>query len=205
MEESLTHNHTFHLWLIHYGSFALFILLALGILALPVPEETIMVIAGILMNHGELCIHSTIIAAFLGSLTGITASYFLGRTAGNFLIERYGKLLGIGQEQMNKAHAWFESYGKWTLFFGYFIPGVRHFTGFTAGMTSLDFKEFALFAYSGATIWVTTFLSIGYFLGSYWFTIFKDIEVNIDDILTVVILAGCVYVIYYLKVKKSKN
>lgn len=205
MEESLAHNHTIHLWLLHYGNFALFILLALGILALPVPEETMMVFAGILMHQGDLSIPSTIVAAILGSLSGITASYILGRTAGNFLIERYGGWLGIGPTQMNKAHAWFEHYGKWTLFFGYFIPGVRHFTGFTAGTTSLDYREFALFAYSGALIWVATFLSFGYFLGSYWFTIFKDTEVDADDILSVIILIGFIYLIYYLKIKKSNS
>lgn len=203
--ETLADNHTLHTWLIHYGSFALFILLTIGILALPVPEETLMVIAGVLMSHGKLQIPQTIVAAFLGSMCGITTSYVLGRTAGHFLILRYGKWVGIGQEHIDKAHAWFERFGKWTLFIGYFIPGIRHFTGFTAGTTSLDFREFALFAYSGAIIWVTTFLSIGYFFGNYWFAFFKNIEVNIDDILTVVIFLGFIYLIYYLKVKKPKS
>jgi membrane protein DedA with SNARE-associated domain len=194
--DALADNSTLQVWLIHYGSFALFILLTIGILALPVPEETLMVIAGILMNHGKLYIPQTIIAAVLGSLCGITASYLLGRTAGNFLINRYGRWIGIKQEQLNKAHAWFEHFGKWTLFFGYFIPGIRHFTGFSAGMTSLDFKDFALFAYSGALIWVTTFLSVGYFFGNYWFSIFENLEIGIDDILTVIILVGCLYLVY---------
>jgi membrane protein DedA with SNARE-associated domain len=48
---------------------------------------------------------------------------------------------------------------------GYFIPGVRHFTGFSSGMATLPFHHFALFAYSGALLWVTSFLTIGYFFG----------------------------------------
>lgn len=201
--DALADNSTLQVWLIHYGSFALFVLLTIGILALPVPEETLMVIAGVLMNHGKLHIPQTIIAAILGSICGITTSYLLGRTAGNFLVTRYGRWVGIKQEQLDKAHAWFERFGKWTLFFGYFIPGIRHFTGFTAGMTSLYFKEFALFAYSGALIWVATFLSMGYFFGNYWFSIFENIEINIDDILTVVILVGLVYFVYLIKVKND--
>ena len=201
--DALAENHTLHIWLLDYGSVALFFLLALGILALPVPEETLMVIAGVLMHHGKLHIPHAIIAAMLGSLCGITASYVLGQTAGHFLINRYGKWIGIRQRQIDKAHVWFERFGKWTLFIGYFIPGVRHFTGFCAGMTSLSFREFALFAYSGAFVWVTTFLSVGYFFGNYWFAIFKDLEINIDDIVTVIILIVIVYLIYLVKKRKD--
>lgn len=202
MESTLTDN-ALQMWLLHYGSFALFFLLTLGILALPVPEETLMVIAGVLMNKGELQIPHTVAAAFLGSLCGISLSYLLGRTAGHFLIQRYGKWIGVGQKQLDRAHAWFERFGKWTLFIGYFIPGVRHFTGFTAGSTELNFKEFALYAYTGAIIWVSTFLSIGYFFGDYWSWILESIDV--DDILTVVIIAAIVYLIYLLKLRGSKT
>lgn len=201
--DSLADN-TLQLWLMQYGSFALFFLLTIGILALPVPEETLMVIAGVLMHQGQLQIPHTIIAAMMGSLCGITASYFLGRTAGHYLINRYGSWIGIGQLQIDKAHAWFERFGKWTLVIGYFIPGIRHFTGFSAGMTSLAYQEFALFAYSGAIVWVATFLSIGYFFGNYWFSIFENLEINIDDILTVVIIAVIVYVIYLVR-SRMKN
>lgn len=195
----LAENSTLQIWLIQYGSVALFFLLAVGILALPVPEETLMVIAGVLMHHGKLQIPHTIIAALFGSICGITASYFLGRTAGHYLIHRYGKWLGIGPTQIDRGHRWFERFGKWTLFVGYFIPGIRHFTGFFAGMTELSFREFALFAYSGAVLWVSTFLSIGYFSGGYWLPIFENIEINIDDILTVVILLILVYLVYLIR------
>lgn len=203
--DALADNSTLQIWLTQYGSLALFFLLTIGILALPVPEETLMVIAGVLMHHGELKIPHTIIAALMGSLCGITSSYILGRTAGHYLINRYGKWIGIGQTQIDKAHAWFERFGKWTLFIGYFIPGIRHFTGFSAGMTYLSYREFALFAYSGAVVWVTTFLSIGYFFGSYWFSVFEKIEIRIDDIMTVAILVGLIYLVIYLVRKRNSK
>jgi len=202
--DALAENSTLQMWLIQYGSIALFFLLAIGILALPVPEETLMVIAGALMNLGKLPMLQTIIAAIMGSLCGITASYILGRTAGQFLIHRYGRWVGIRQEQLDKAHAWFERFGKWTLFFGYFIPGIRHFTGFSAGMTSLHFRDFALFAYSGALIWVATFLSFGYFFGNYGYSVFENIEVSVDDIMTVLLLAIFIFLIYLVKKRNDK-
>lgn len=160
--ESLTH------WLLNYGSFSLFILLALGVVALPVPDETLMVLSGILMRSGELPFFSTILASYAGSMSGITLSYLLGRVAGSLILHRYGKLFGLTAEKFEKVHIWFEHYGKWTLTFGYFIPGVRHLTGFAAGTSGLEYPTFALFAYFGAAIWVSVFLSFGFFLGPYW-------------------------------------
>lgn len=160
-------------WLLQYGAFALFILLAIGIIALPVPEETLMVVAGILMNNGNLHIPHVIIAAFAGSICGITGSYLLGRLASNFFIQKIGRWVGITEARFQAAQKRFEPYGKWALFIGYFIPGIRHLSGFSAGVAKLNYKEFALFAYSGAFAWVSLFLSVGYFFGDYWFVVYE--------------------------------
>lgn len=156
-------------WMTHYGAFALFLLLALGVVALPVPDETLMVLSGILIKNGELPFLSTVLASFLGSMFGITLSYLIGRTAGSGLLHRYGGKVGLSEKKLAIAHEWFGHYGKWTLTFGYFIPGIRHLTGFAAGASELAYHQFALFAYLGAAIWATVFLSIGYFVGNYWY------------------------------------
>lgn len=165
--EFLPDFETFSLWLVNYGSFALFGLLMLGIVALPVPEETLMMLAGALIRNGQLHLHETLIAAYLGSMVGITVSYILGKTVGFYFLHKYGSWLGLTEAKLQKAHLWFEKYGKWTLFIGYFIPGVRHFTGFSAGAAKLEYPTFALFAYTGAFFWVSTFVALGYFFGTY--------------------------------------
>lgn len=172
----LPDQETMTYWLLHYGSFSLFILLALGVVALPVPDETLMVLAGIFIKNGELPLISTVVASFLGSMFGITLSYVIGRTAGSQVLHRYGKKFGLTEEKLQNVHNWFEHYGKWTLTFGYFIPGVRHLTGFAAGSSSLEYPTFALFAYIGASVWAATFLSIGYFLGNYWYRMIEIAE-----------------------------
>lgn len=195
--EGLFDTETLSIWLLEYGSIGIFILLTLGIIALPVPEETLMVISGILMHHHKLCISSTLIAAYLGAIAGITGSYLLGRTAGYYFIPKYGSWIGMTHARVDKVHVWFERFGKWTLVFGYFIPGVRHFTGFIAGTSGLSYRQFALFAYTGAILWVSSFLSIGYFFGAQWlklFERFKEIELDFDwitiGIIGILILAG---------------
>lgn len=195
-------SNTLSMWLLEYGSIGIFILLTLGIIALPVPEETLMVISGILMHNHKLCIPPTLAAAYLGAIAGITGSYLIGRTAGYYFIPKYGPWIGLTPERVEKVHNWFERFGKWTLVIGYFIPGIRHFTGLIAGSTQLSYKQFALFAYSGAILWVSSFLSIGYFFGAQWLTLFnrfKEIEVEFDwitiGIIGILIALG-IYAVY---------
>ncbi|WP_419421262.1 DedA family protein (plasmid) [Legionella sp. D16C41] len=150
-------------WLIHYGSFTLFGLLALGIIGLPIPDETLLLFSGYMMAHGKLSIWLTPICALLGSMFGITVSYLIGYFGGRPLILRFGRLFGITEERLNRVHQQFDRFGKWLLLIGYFIPGVRHLIGIVAGIVFLRFWEFALLAYTGALIWTTSFLVIGFF------------------------------------------
>lgn len=193
---------TFVHWLLDYGSIALFFLLALGIVALPIPDETLMVISGVLIHQGHLLAIPTIIAAFAGSMCGITLSYILGRTAGHFVIKRYGKWVGINDKNLKKAHDWYEYLGKWTLTFGYFIPGVRHVTGILAGMAELEYPKFALFAYTGAFLWTAVFLSIGYFFGPYWTHILGFMDEHPIELLGAVLFI--IFFIWWIK-RNGKN
>jgi undecaprenyl-diphosphatase len=61
--------------------------------------------------------------------------------------------------------------GKWTLTFGYFIPGFRHLTGILAGAARLHYGIFATFAYLGAALWASTFIVLGWYVGENWQTI----------------------------------
>jgi membrane protein DedA with SNARE-associated domain len=136
-----------------------------------VPDELIMTYAGYLIFRGILQPLPTIITAFLGSVCGISLSYFLGRTVGFHLVERWGRIIHIKQDRIKQVHDWFNWIGKWTLVICYFIPGVRHFTGFVAGTSKLEIQVFARYAYTGAFIWSMAFLSIGFYLGKQWFKI----------------------------------
>lgn len=208
--ELLPHLETLSLWLHSYGSLALFVLLAMGIIALPVPEESLMVLAGILMSQGTLNIPSTIAAATLGSITGISVSYLVGKTAGYYVFHRYGAWIGLTEERLEKAHQWFKKFGKWALFIGYFIPGVRHFTGLSAGASNLEYHLFALFAYMGACVWVALFLSVGYFFGNYGLSYMENLdienlEIGLDEAIFagLVLLAACL-LLFTLRKNKSK-
>lgn len=195
---------TLSLWLIQYGSLVLFGLLTLGIIALPIPEETLMILAGILIRNGKLLLVPTFLATLLGSICGISVSYLLGRTAGHYLVVRFGKWLGITPKRLEKTEKWFHQFGRWTLLIGYFIPGIRHLTGFSAGLMELRYKVFALFAYLGALLWVSLFLSVGYFCGHYCLSVYDRLELSIETILYgILALVVLVIILYILSVKRG--
>jgi len=155
-------------WLSSYGSLALFFLLALGIFGLPVPSETLLLLAGALVDQGDLRLAPTVAAAVLGSSLGITVSYTVGRLVGPPAVHTFGRLVHLSDDALPRLERWFERVGKWTLTFGYYIPGVRHVTAIVAGASRLPLAIFSLFAYSGAAMWSVTFLTVGYEVGARW-------------------------------------
>jgi membrane protein DedA with SNARE-associated domain len=155
-------------WLAHYGYAGLFGLLVLGIVGLPIPDETLLVFSGYLIFRGRLQAVPAFLAALGGSVCGISLSYTIGRTLGHPFVLRYGRFLHLTEARMERVHGWFHRLGNWLLMLGYFIPGVRHFTALVAGTSELEYGTFAGFAYPGAAIWASTFLLIGYLLGENW-------------------------------------
>jgi membrane protein DedA with SNARE-associated domain len=176
--DCLINNEALLNWLILYGPLALFILLICGILALPIPEETLMVISGALIKKGSLLFFPTLIAAYAGSICGITCSYLAGKLIGKYLLIKWEKKPWIGKH-LQTARQWLARFGKWSLLIGYFIPGVRHFTGLATGSISMPYRTFALFAYSGAIIWVSLFVSIGFFFGNFCFSFLETLDLDI--------------------------
>ena len=160
----------FQRWLLDHPTHApiiLFFLLIFGIVGLPVPDEFLFVFCGFLIHDHILSLKWIWLGGALGSMCGITFSYLIGRTVGlGLLHSRLGKLMHVTDEHIEKVHKFFDRIGRWALFVGYYIPGVRHFTALVAGTSRLEYRSFAMFAYAGACVWVTSFISLGYWLAS---------------------------------------
>jgi len=139
--------------------------LMLGMFGLPVPDESILTLTGYLIAKHHLRPLRAVIAAYLGSTCGITLNYVVGRTAAYHLVMRYGRLLRVTPEKLERAHEWFAHHGKWALFLGYFFPGLRHLVPLVAGASRLQWPLFALFTYSGGFLWAVSFISLGFMVG----------------------------------------
>ena len=159
-----------------YGYLGVFGSQMLGMFGLPLPDETILTFTGFLIHKNYLHPVPALLAAYLGSICGITLNYLVGRFVGFPLLHKYGYYLRLTDERINQAHRWFERYGKVALFGGYFFPGLRHLTAFSAGASRLEYRYFAPYAYAGGLVWVATFISLGYFLGEEWRKIVPQIQ-----------------------------
>jgi len=155
-------------WISHYGYAGLFTLLVFGIVGLPIPDETLLMFSGYLISQSRLQPVWTFVSAVSGSACGISLSYGVGRFLGHAVIYKYGGYIHLRPEHLERVHQWYRRSGELLLAFGYFIPAVRHLSALAAGMSGLEYKIFALFAYAGAIVWVSTFLAIGYIVGDHW-------------------------------------
>ena len=184
-------------WITQYGYGAIFVLLMLGIAGVPVPDETLLTFAGYLVFKQKLTFLPTLATAFLGSSCGITVSYACGRGLGLHLMRKVGPLLRLKPEHLSQVQTWFARWGKYTLIIGYFVPGVRHVTAFVAGSSKLPLPVFALFAFSGALVWTSSFIGLGYLFGEEWAHLSDTLHRPLIMLAALVSLALALYVLLW--------
>lgn len=148
-----------------YGYIAISGLLALGIIGLPIPDEMLMIVVGYLASKHVLHLPLVFLFSFVGSIGGMTISYWIGRQLGSTLIVNYGKWVGLTVTRYERIQQWFHRYGRWTVLFSYFIPGVRHAAGYISGISAMPFRYYVSICAAGALIWTVIFISLGYFAG----------------------------------------
>ncbi|MFP3375699.1 DedA family protein [Bacillus sp. SIMBA_069] len=171
-----------------YGYYVVLVGLLLEYIALPFPGEPTLAYAGFLSHQGDLSLPILIMLSFIGTSVGMTFQYFVGNKLGMSFIQKYGKYVFLTPKKINLTKMWFDKYGYFLIFIAFFIPGVRHFTGYFAGIINLPFRRFAMTIYSGALFWVSFFLIGGYWLGENLEEIFQILGQHIWKILFGIII-----------------
>jgi len=143
----------------------LFVSLILEFAALPLPGETMMVVAGIMAynNHGSYI--GMIVASALGTVLGMQFSYEVGRRLGTKAVDKYGSYIGLTPYRMTKAAEFFNRFGNIVIVIAYFLPGVRHILGYFSGISRINAKRFHVYSTVGGILWVVVFITLGYVLG----------------------------------------
>ncbi len=189
-------------WIAQHGYGMIFLVLALGIFGLPLPNDLILAYLGYLIFKGRLHPVPAFAAAFFGSLCGMAFNYALGRSFGLYIVHRFGRFLHVSEDQISRLHRWFEHSGRLGLVIGYFLPGVRHVTAFIAGTSRMIFWEFILFSSIGGALWSGAFIVLGYALEDGW----SRETARIHHILEIGSLAAVVLVgLYFLQQKLKKK
>ena len=136
-----------------------------GLVVLPfLPGDTLLFIGGAFCATGEMNIWALIGLLIIAATTGNTLNYWIGSIIGDKVFTHDYRWLD--QKALQKTHAFYEHHGGKTIILSRFVPVVRTFAPFVAGVSKMTFSKFQFFNITGALIWVIGLVSAGYFFGN---------------------------------------
>lgn len=151
-----------------YGLWVIFFGVMLENAGLPIPGETVLLFAGFLAYRGEVHLGRAILTGIVAASIGDSLGYCLGRFAGTPFVEKYVRRFSFLVRQFDRAEKQFRQRGHWAVFVGRFITGLRVFAGPLAGMFRMAYLRFLFFNFTGAVIWASTVVSVGFLFGGSW-------------------------------------
>ncbi|WP_042160732.1 DedA family protein [Paenibacillus gorillae] len=149
-----------------FGYVALFLVLCLGLIGLPIPNEAVVLTGGALAASGMLEPGPAYLMTFLGISSAMTFNYSIGRFAGSRLFDWFMRKKNI-EKFVVKADQLNAKYGGWSLGIGLLFPFLRHVMPFVAGTNRMKYGRFSLFAYPSAFIWTSIYFTIGALFGDH--------------------------------------
>ncbi len=205
----MTHLSTLIVSLVQsYGYAAVFLLMMLESILIPIPSEVTMPFAGFLVSRGTLQFSPVVLVGTLGNLVGSLLCYYLGYELGEHtllhLIRRYGKYVWLKESDYARSARWFETYGSGAILTSRLLPAVRTFISLPAGMFEMSIWKFSLYTFVGSLLWSAVLTYIGLYLGDKWSTIGPAFS-NLLYILAAVATVFVGYFVYHRVHRKQKQ
>ena len=160
----------------HWGYPAIFGIVVLGNLGLPLPEEGVLILAGYLAWARKLRLVSVLAVGVSGAIVGDNLGYWFGRHYGQTAIQHYGHKILITPARLDKARAFVARCGSYGVFIARFLPGLRFMAGPLAGSAGLPFPRFFTANLLGGLAYVPLSVGVGYALGHSFRDALKEIE-----------------------------
>jgi len=157
----------------HYGYLAVVGLVLFEDFGLPVPGETILILAAVYAGTGRLNVLLVGLLGFLAAVLGDNIGFAIGHVGGQRLIKRYGRYIFLTADRIDRTTAFFERHGGWIIILARFIEGLRQANGIIAGTSGIRWARFLAFNAIGAALWAATWTSVGYFAGNHITTIYN--------------------------------
>lgn len=191
----------YHYWV--YLFLFLIIFVETGLVVMPfLPGDSLLFVVGMLAAQGSLnigiCILLLILAAFLGD----ACNYFIGKYVGHRILnwKLFGRQL-VKPRSLEKTHQFYEQHGPKTIVIARFVPIVRTFAPFVAGVGSMKYKTFLTFNIIGGFIWVSVLSLAGYYLGQIEF-----VHNNFEKVIFLIVALSLLPVVFpFIKNKFRKK
>ena len=197
-----------------HGLYAVFALMLIDSV-LPAASELVMLYAGVLAS-GALAGQDVVLfghqidshfwgyvaiatAGVAGQTVGSIIGWAIGLYGGRPLVERHGRWLHLGPENLDRAERWFERWGDWAVFLGRMTPVVRSFVSIPAGLARMPLGRFTLYSALGTIPWCFGIAGAGWALGSSWETFHHDFR-YVEVLVGVGILA---LLVWYLRRRRA--
>lgn len=184
-----------------YSVLFLVIFIETGLVAMPfLPGDSLLFTAGLFARSGHLNLSYLLILLFIAAILGDNCNYWIGKKIGLkiFTIKIKGKLI-VKKEYLDKTHLFFEKYGTKAIIMARFVPIVRTFSPFAAGVAEMDYKKFVIFDLLGGALWIGSLTIAGYLLGEV-----EIIRKHIDLVcLGIIFISVLPIILAYIKSKKK--
>lgn len=160
----LTLTQQYGVWI--YAILFLIIFSETGLVVFPfLPGDSLLFVAGALVGVGALDLYILLPLLILAAFAGDNTNYWTGRLVGKRLVE-YGDSRFLKLEHLDKTHAFYKKHGGKTIIFARFLPVIRTFAPFVAGIGRMHYRVFIMFSAGGSVAWISSFVIGGYFLGN---------------------------------------
>lgn len=166
------------------------------------PGDSLLFTAGLFAAQGSLDLYLLMAILFVAAVLGDTVNYWIGNIIGPKIFSQE-HVRFLNKKHLDKTHAFYEKYGGKTIIFARFIPIMRTFAPFVAGIGKMTYSRFLLYNLLGGAIWVTLFT-----LGGYYFGNIPIVKNNFTAVIMLIIVASFVpmvieYIKHYLQERKT--
>ncbi|MCB2310320.1 VTT domain-containing protein [Clostridium tagluense] len=182
----------------------LIIFIETGLVVMPIlPGDSMLFAAGALAGIGSMNIFTLLLVVYLAAILGDTANYHIGKKIGKKILEKE-EVRFINKEYLKKAQEFYEKHGSLTIVIARFIPIIRTFAPFVAGIFEMNYSKFIPYNMIGGGIWVSLFLGMGYFFGNLSF-VKNHFSYVLIAIIIISLLPGAVVFIKEKRKRKRNN